>query len=413
MKNNPNNLLEYPHKDSEQRQKDQLYALLQVTRAINNNASARDLFSIYEFILNKQLGFSRIAYCSFDEIWKWPVHVDADFDILRIKPERDLDGFDDLTVLEPSRDADMLEAFDVVIPVKHKGKALSYLLLGRLDQKGIKTLHKADLEFVQTISNIISVAIENKRLFKENVQQEMMKRELEMAKEVQSMFIPSSLPHDEHFDFAAVYKPVRQIGGDYYDFIRLSEREILFCMADVSGKGVAAALLMANFQAFLRARVSVNTDLQSLVSDLNDHVVQASKGEKFITLFIARYTIESQMLEYVNAGHNPPVFCSGNEIMVLNLGTTGLGMLEQLHRLESGLIHIKHGSLLVCYTDGLVEQENEGGVDFGMEQLQELVLEHKQLPAASFNEMLIRHFTSHKGDQPSLDDVSLLTCRFY
>ncbi len=413
MKNIPNNLLEYPHKDSEQRQKDQLYALLQVTRAINNNASARDLFSIYEFILNKQLGFSRIAYCSFDEIWKWPVHVDADFDILRIKPERDLDGFDDLTVLEPSRDADMLEAFDVVIPVKHKGKALSYLLLGRLDQKGIKTLHKADLEFVQTISNIISVAIENKRLFKENVQQEMMKREMEMAKEVQSMFIPSSLPHDEHFDFAAVYKPVRQIGGDYYDFIRLSEREILFCMADVSGKGVAAALLMANFQAFLRARVSVNTDLQSLVSDLNDHVVQASKGEKFITLFIARYTIESQMLEYVNAGHNPPVLCSGNEIMVLNLGTTGLGMLEQLHRLESGLIRIKHGSLLVCYTDGLVEQENEGGVDFGMEQLQELVLEHKQMPAASFNEMLIRHFTSHKGDQPSLDDVSLLTCRFY
>ncbi|MFN5370066.1 MAG: PP2C family protein-serine/threonine phosphatase [Bacteroidia bacterium] len=406
-------MLEYSHKDPEQRQKDQLYALLQVTRAINNNASARDLFSIYEFILHKQLGFSRIAYCSFDEIWKWPVHVDADFDIARIKPERDLEGFDDLTILEPVREADMLEAFDVVIPVKHKGKALAYLLLGRLDRKGIKTQHKADLEFVQTISNIISVAIENKRLFKENVQQEMLKRELEMAKEVQSMFIPSSLPQDEHFDFAAVYKPVRQIGGDYYDFIRLSEREVMFCMADVSGKGVAAALLMANFQAFLRARISVNTDLQSLVSELNDHVVQAAKGEKFITLFIARYTIDNQMLEYVNAGHNPPVLCSGNEILVLTSGTTGLGMLEKLHRLESGLIRIDHGSLLVCYTDGLVEQENEGGVDFGIEQLQELVRENKDLSAAAFNEMLIRDFTSHKGDQPSLDDVSLLTCRFY
>jgi sigma-B regulation protein RsbU (phosphoserine phosphatase) len=404
---------DYAHKDSDQRQKDQLYALLQVTRAINNNASARDLFSIYEFILNKQLGFSRVAYCSFDEIWKWPVHVDADFDIARIKPERDLEDFDDLTILESSRENDMLEAFDVVIPVKHKGKALAYLLLGRLDRKGIKTQHKSDLEFVQTISNIISVAIENKRLFKENVQQEMLKRELEMAKEVQSMFIPSSLPQDEHFDFAAVYKPVRQIGGDYYDFIRLSDREVLFCMADVSGKGVAAALLMANFQAYLRARVSVNTDLQSLVSELNDHVVQAAKGEKFITLFIARYTIYNQMLEYVNAGHNPPVLCSGNEIMVLTSGTTGLGMLEKLHRLESGLIRIDQGSMLVCYTDGLVEQENEGGDDFGIEQLQELVLEHKHLTAAAFNEMLIKTFTSHKGNQPSLDDVSLLTCRFY
>lgn len=406
-------MLEYSHKDPEQRQKDQLYALLQVTRAINNNASARDLFSIYEFILNKQLGFSRIAYCSFDEIWKWPVHVDADFDISRIKPERDLEAFDDLTILEASRENDILEAFDVVIPVKHKGKALAYLLLGRLDRKGIKTQHKSDLEFVQTISNIISVAIENKRLFKENVQQEMLKRELEMAKEVQSMFIPSSLPQDEHFDFAAVYKPVRQIGGDYYDFIRLSDREVMFCMADVSGKGVAAALLMANFQAYLRARVSVNTDLQSLVSELNDHVVLAAKGEKFITLFIARYTIDNQMLEYVNAGHNPPVLCSGNEILVLTSGTTGLGMLEKLHRLESGLIRIDHGSMLVCYTDGLVEQENEGGDDFGIEQLQELVLEHKNLNSAAFNEMLIKTFTSHKGEQPSLDDVSLLTCRFY
>jgi sigma-B regulation protein RsbU (phosphoserine phosphatase) len=119
------------------------------------------------------------------------------------------------------------------------------------------------------------------------------------------------------------------------------------------------------------------------------------------------------MLEYVNAGHNPPVLCSGNEIMVLTSGTTGLGMLEKLHRLESGLIRIAHGSLLVCYTDGLVEQENEGGVDFGIEQLQELVLEHRNLAAAAFNEMLIKTFTSHKGEQPSLDDVSLLTCRFY
>lgn len=406
-------MLEYSHIDSEQRQKDQLYALLQVTRAINNNAAARDLFSIYEFILNKQLGFRRIAYCSYDEIWKWPVQVDAEFDISRIKPERDLERFDDLTILETMRETDMLEAFDVVIPVKHKGKALAYLLLGQLDRKGIKTQHKADLEFVQIISNIIAVAIENKRLFKENVQQEMLKRELEMAKEVQSMFIPSSLPQDDHFDFAAVYKPVRQIGGDYYDFIRLSEREVLFCMADVSGKGVAAALLMANFQAYLRARVSVNADLQSLVIELNDHVVQAAKGEKFITLFIARYTQDNQMLEYVNAGHNPPILCSGNEILVLTSGTTGLGMLEKLHRLESGLIRINHGSLLVCYTDGLVEQENEGGDDFGIEQLQKLVLKNKDLSAAAFNEGLIRDFTSHKGDQPSLDDVSLLTCRFF
>ncbi len=406
-------MLEYSKKDLEEKQKDQLYALLQITRAINNNASAADLFSIYEFMLHRQLGFGRIAYCSFDEIWRWPVHVDADLDINRIKPEHDLEMFDDLSILDHRKTNAVLEAFDVVIPVKHKGRALAYLLLGQLDRNRIQTQHKADLEFVQIISNIITVAIENKRLFKESIQQEMLRRELDMAREVQSMFIPSMLPQDEHFDFAAVYRPVRQIGGDYYDFIWLNDREVLFCMADVSGKGVAAALIMANFQAFLRARVNLNSDLQSLVTELNQHVVECAKGERFITLFIARYQIDTRLLEYVNAGHNPPVLNTGNETIVLDLGTTGLGMLEKLHRLESGLVTVPPESLLICYTDGLVEQENEGGIDFGMEQLQLWIQQHFELRPQQFNEQLIHHLISFKGNQPYLDDISLLTCRIH
>jgi sigma-B regulation protein RsbU (phosphoserine phosphatase) len=184
-------------------------------------------------------------------------------------------------------------------------------------------------------------------------------------------------------------------------------------MADVSGKGVAAALIMANFQAFLRARVNINSDLQSLVTELNQHVVDCAKGERFITLFIARYQIDTRLLEYVNAGHNPPVLNTGDETLVLDLGTTGLGMLEKLHRLESGLVTMPPESLLICYTDGLVEQENEGGIDFGLEQLQSWIREHFELRPQNFNEQLIHHLISFKGNQPYLDDISLLTCRFH
>lgn len=406
-------VIESPTKLTDQRYRDQLYALLQVTRAINNNTPARELFSIYEFILNSQLGFTKIACCSFDEIWRWPVCLNADFDASRINPETDLTQFHELTLIEESHSNPHIAAFDLVIPVEHKGKALSYLLLGDLERHTIREVRKSDLEFVQTISNVIAVAIENKRLFKDNVQQEMYRRELEMAREVQSMFIPSSLPLDEHFDFAAFYRPIRQIGGDYYDFIRLSEEEVIFCMADVSGKGIAAALLMANFQAYLRARVATTSDLRTIVTDLNDRVVQSAKGEKFVTLFIARYNIPTRTLDYINAGHNPPVLLSNNEISVLNAGTTGLGMLEKLFRLESGTLTIHPGAMLLCYTDGLVEQEDEGGKDFGIEQLETLLKQNQGMSSGAFNEMLIRYLLSYKGEQPYLDDIALLTGRFF
>lgn len=406
-------VIETPAKSTDQRYRDQLYALLQVTRAINNNTAAKELFSIYQYILESQLGFTKIAYCSFDEIWRWPICFNSEYDTSKLNPELDLKGFHELTVVEEDETNPHLASFDVIIPVEHKGKALSYLLIGGLDRNSVREERKSDLEFVQTISNVIAVAIENKRLFKDNVQQEMYKRELEMAREVQSMFIPSSLPLDEHFDFAAFYRPIRQIGGDYYDFIRLNDEEVIFCMADVSGKGIAAALLMANFQAYLHARVSSTSDLRTIVTDLNDRVVQSAKGEKFVTFFIAKYNTSTRMLSYINAGHNPPVLLSNGETSILNCGTTGLGMLEKLYRLDSGQLQIHPDAMLLCYTDGLVEQENEGGQDFGIEQLETLLKEHQNLSPSGFNEMLINLFTTYKGDQPYLDDIALLTCRFF
>lgn len=406
-------VIETPAKSTDQRYRDQLYALLQVTRAINNNTAAKELFSIYQYILESQLGFTKIAYCSFDEIWRWPICFNSEYDTSKLNPELDLKGFHELTVVEEDESNPHLASFDVIIPVEHKGKALSYLLIGGLDRNSVREERKSDLEFVQTISNVIAVAIENKRLFKDNVQQEMYKRELEMAREVQSMFIPSSLPLDEHFDFAAFYRPIRQIGGDYYDFIRLNDEEVIFCMADVSGKGIAAALLMANFQAYLHARVSSTSDLRTIVTDLNDRVVQSAKGEKFVTFFIAKYNTSTRMLSYINAGHNPPVLLSNGETSILNCGTTGLGMLEKLYRLDSGQLQIHPDAMLLCYTDGLVEQENEGGQDFGLEQLETLLKEHQNLSPSGFNEMLINLFTTYKGDQPYLDDIALLTCRFF
>jgi sigma-B regulation protein RsbU (phosphoserine phosphatase) len=148
-------------------------------------------------------------------------------------------------------------------------------------------------------------------------------------------------------------------------------------------------------------------------SDLNDRVVQSAKGEKFITLFIAKYNHQTRVLRYINAGHNPPVLCSETGIEILKLGTTGLGMLEKLFRLESGECSIMPDSMLLCYTDGLVEQEDEGGKDFGIEHLEELLLQNRGISSTAFNELLVSHLKTYKGDLPFIDDIALLTCKFF
>ncbi len=396
----------------DQHYKKQLYSLLQVTRAINNNFPAADLFSIFEYILSQQLGYTKFAYCCYDEIWRWQVIYCAANETRVIKPEIDLVEFNELTFINESSPLN-LRNFNVAIPVYHKKRPLSVLLIGDLDELSLENARIHDLEFVETISNIISVAIENKRLFKDNVQQEMYKREMEMAKEVQNMLIPSSLPNDEYFDFAAFYQPQRHIGGDYYDFISVNEDEVIFCVADVSGKGVAAALLMANFQAYLHALVGITTDLKKIIHDLNSRVAESAKGEKFITMFIARYNKISRKLNYVNAGHNPPILTSQNDSILLKEGTTGLGMLEKLFRLEEGEVEVAKNSRLLCYTDGLVEQENEGGKDFGIEQLELIMHQNKACNSEEFNRILLDYLITYKGNQPYIDDIALLTCRFF
>jgi sigma-B regulation protein RsbU (phosphoserine phosphatase) len=405
-------LIEAVKFSKDQHYKKQLYSLLQVTRAINNNFPAADLFSIFEYILSQQLGYTKFAYCCYDEIWRWQVIYCAANETRVIKPEIDLVEFNELTFINESSPLN-LRNFNVAIPVYHKKRPLSVLLIGDLDELSLENARIHDLEFVETISNIISVAIENKRLFKDNVQQEMYKREMEMAKEVQNMLIPSSLPNDEFIDFAAFYQPQRDIGGDYYDYININENEFIFCVADVSGKGVAAALLMANFQAYLHALVGITTDLKKIIQDLNNRVVESAKGEKFITMFIARYNKISRKLNYVNAGHNPPILTSQNDSILLKEGTTGLGMLEKLFRLEEGEVEVAKNSRLLCYTDGLVEQENEGGVDFGIEQLELIMHQNKACNSEDFNRILLDYLITYKGDQPYIDDIALLTCRFF
>lgn len=410
MVNSHDIILEPASKPDKSKQK--LLALLRITQAINNNFSSSDLFRIFEFVLRDQLLLKKFAYCSNDKPWKWMVSHGTSDELEMIQPDVDFTSFKDIGFIDENSPL-ALQGFEIIIPVYHKTKALAVILIGGLDIHGINEIRKENLEFIQTISNIIAVAIENKRLAKDNIHQELIKKELELASEMQALLFPEVLPKNDFIDLAAYYQPHRKVGGDYYDYQKISENEIQFCVADVSGKGMPAALLMSNFQANLRALSSIHENLASLVKALNEKVLLSAKGEKFITLFIARYNYTTRSLTYINAGHNPPALMSNGKLEFLKEGCTGLGMLDELPSVKSGLVSIHPKDLLFCFTDGLVEQENEEGKAFGADQLEKFLFSINGNATQDILNKAMFELNEFRNETPFFDDIALLACRFY
>ena len=393
-----------------------LKTLLNITQAINDNQSTEDLLKKYERILRSELNIGRVLLFSFNE--KWECRLASGIlgeSFSKIKVERDLLQYTDISILSSTVDRKRLHGFDVIVPVYHKDIPLAYVLIGDIDEErdGISPTIK-HLHFVQTLTNVIIVSIENKRLFKENLRQARIKRELELASKMQAMLIPdaSTLPKNEKISVSVYYNPHFEVGGDYYDFLELSENEYGFCIADVSGKGISAAFLMSNFQASLRAMFSQDTNLSDLVYKLNHTVTLNAKGEKFITLFVGKYNYLTKVLTYINAGHNPPVMYDPQtkKISFLQDGCIGLGMLEKIPSIKVGEIKIAPTTKLLCYTDGLVETENFDNIEFGTKEIENCISNKKSIGKIVVD--IVKKVENHKGEKTYFDDISLIGIEF-
>ncbi len=393
----------------------ELDSLLQVTDAINRNDSSTDLYRIYGFILKAQLRLQRLViFYNNDENWEL-AHQYGLEKVPRdqiMMTERWFDHrepvFLDTIPIDPIR-----QHFDVLMPVYHKDHPLAFVLLGNLENNSPES-KDARLKFIQTITNIIIVAIENKRLFRKQLQQERMTKELEVARNVQKMLIPDVLPNNEHLNLSAIYIPHDNIGGDYYDVFHISKQEILACIADVSGKGISAALLMSNFQALIKVLAKENIGLVKLVNKLNERVEEITKGERFITLFLAIYNLETRVFKYINAGHPPPLlFQKGEkEIVELKSGCTLIGAFDQLPKVTEGSITIPPQSNLVMYTDGLSDVVNEADEYFEEKNLYEFILQQNSEDSKALNDLLLAYIDRFKGTRKYTDDISILTWEF-
>ena len=212
----------------------------------------------------------------------------------------------------------------------------------------------------------------------------------------------------------ASYLPHDTIGGDYYDYIPINKNQFLICVADVSGKGIPAALMMSNFQASLRTLVRLTPNLVDIVEALNYQVLENTKGEKFITFFAAIYDIQLKTMVFVNSGHNPPILWDRKHgIRMLEDGSTVLGAMHPLPFLNEGFLTDLDEFFLFCYTDGLTETINEDGNEFGVERLVDYFqADHTYMKSLkTIHQDIIVALDHFKGRNGYHDDITILSCR--
>ena len=385
--------------------------MLEITQAINENQSEEVLINIFKFTCLVHLDIrSLILYVAKEGDFeqriahgvksKTPLLLSSAAVTENKKPES-------LSIqLEEGYSFGELETY---LPVYHKEKLLAILFLKRKN----KDL-ELDLNFTQALANILVVALENKRLGRRQLEQEVLKREMEIASQVQQLLFPATLPNTDFLKAEVTYIPHSRVGGDYYDLIASGEDKIYFCVADVSGKGMAAALLMSNFQAALRTLLRSHTDLETLIHQLNFTLFDLTKGERFLTFFLGEYEFASGNLRFVNAGHNPPVLCSAasGAIEFLEAGTTILGAFELVPFLEVGIREGLRDFTIHLYTDGLTEAMNPEEEEFGEQRFNEFIEKNRDQDPAQFHREFRLAMDKFSKKVPFHDDLTLLSLRF-
>jgi len=325
--------------------------LLELTQSINRNAPVSELLEWFRNSLQQEFGIKRcIIFLRKNNEWEAVIQDTSSAEIASLTEqythEKNVCPVDEKQKL-------FQYGFRLFIPVYHKDIPLALLFLGWDD--GIS--ERKDLDFITTLSHLLMVAIENKRLYKAQLEKNSLNKEIQLAADIQKKLLPSDLPYNKFLKVSGFYLPYQEVGGDYYDWIPLNQHEYLFCMADISGKGVPAALLMSNMQASLHSLVGFTHNLKDLIIELNKRIWESSHGEQFVSVFLGKINLRSQQITTINAGHCPGLYMENGKLHFLQKGTMLLGIQEHPGNIEVELREYSGEVGILLYTDGLSELE--------------------------------------------------------
>jgi sigma-B regulation protein RsbU (phosphoserine phosphatase) len=251
-------------------------------------------------------------------------------------------------------------------------------------------------------------------LIEEQKQRQRLENEISIAREVQNQLFPQKLPSIPGVEIEAICKAARTVSGDYYDFVQLSPTHLAIAIADISGKGISAALLMASLQAALRSQMLVDgsktLSTAELVSRLNKHLVRNTGDDRFATFFIGIYDSATRTLRYTSAGHLPSLLIVNGAALHLDLGGMVLGVVED-YPYEEGSLSVPPDALFVAYSDGLVEPENVYGEEFGIRRLEDAAIRAKGATPLMVAESLMSAAEEWAGTPEQADDMTVIVAR--
>lgn len=298
----------------------------------------------------------------------------------------------------------------VLVPMQLQGETKGIIFLG--EKLNREEFSEADLEFLVSLANIAIIALENARLFLEAIEKQKMEDELLIAREIQKGLLPSVIPNIPGFQVAAANISSKQVGGDYYDVLRVGDARHVIAIGDVSGKGTPAALLMANLQATIRALVPLDLTLGELTGRVNDLMCENTGGNKFVTFFWGFIDHNAMTLTYVNAGHNYPYLLhEDGTIERLETGGMILGVIRTIAHYEEATIPLRAGDMIVLFTDGVSEAMSKESAEYGEERLEALIRANVNRSAQEITEAIHKDILKHTKGAPQSDDITMMVVR--
>jgi phosphoserine phosphatase RsbU/P len=303
--------------------------------------------------------------------------------------------------------------FRLLFPIKNKDKVETIVCLGSKLNKSEYT--KEDIQFLESILNLTTISIDNTMLFNEYLEKQKIEDELNIAREIQIALLPSKIPVNDNYQFSAVNIPALQIGGDYYDIIKLKNNKFAIVIADVSGKGTPASLLMANIQSavhsFLKLYDENDFDISLVTSKINELIYENTSSEKFITFFWGILDTKKNIFEYVNCGHNPPLLFNGTSFSLLDKGGLMLGVLNDDVLFESGIVNLKKNDMITFYTDGVTEANNSKKEEYGEDKLKVVIKNSFNNSTDSILKEITESIYSFSKNVKQYDDITLIVLK--
>ena len=301
----------------------------------------------------------------------------------------------------------------ICAPMVFKEEVLGVLYIDALESGGI-SYTQDELELVSGIANQAAVALTNARLHRDSVERRVLEHELEIARKIQTNLLPRAFPRMPGITIAAESRPARMVGGDFYDFIELEDGRVAIVVADVSGKGVPAALLSATIRASVRmeSHLCGRQPVSSVVKAVNRWTCRDSRNSMFATMFYGVYDPTNSTIEYTNAGHmHPLLFPADGEMTALDQGGCFLGIMDEVDY-QVGEVTLHPGDTLLFYTDGVTDTHNAQLETFGLERLSHLAQEGLGMAAPALRDSIYEATRAFRGDAEQFDDLTIIVAKF-